>query len=107
MQRERLTIDIMITMFCQDVHGESKLCPQCRELHDYAQKKLDKCPFQEGKTSCVKCPVHCYQPEMRERVRAVMRHSGPKMIYRHPILAIAHLIDGRRKEPLKARKDSL
>jgi len=38
---------------------------------------------------------------MRKKIRAVMRYSGPRMIYRHPALAIAHLIDRLRKEPLK------
>jgi hypothetical protein len=34
---------------------------------------------------------------MRERVREVMRYSGPRMLTRHPVLAVAHLVDGRRK----------
>ena len=33
---------------------------------------------------------------MREEVREVMRHSGPRMLRRHPLLAVAHLLDGRR-----------
>ena len=33
---------------------------------------------------------------MRERVRAVMRYSGPRMLTRHPVLAVAHLADGRK-----------
>ncbi|NIP33651.1 MAG: hypothetical protein GWN18_01835, partial [Thermoplasmata archaeon] len=36
---------------------------------------------------------------MRERVREVMRYSGPRMLLRHPYLAIAHLRDGRRRPP--------
>ena len=47
----------------------------------------------------MKCPTHCYKPEMRERVRAVMRYSGPRMLREHPVLAIAHLADGRRRAP--------
>jgi hypothetical protein len=38
---------------------------------------------------------------MRERIREVMRYAGPRMILRHPILAIWHLLDGRRQEPLR------
>ncbi len=34
---------------------------------------------------------------MRERVRVVMRTAGPRMIWKHPILAIRHVIDGRQK----------
>jgi hypothetical protein len=31
---------------------------------------------------------------MREQVRAVMRYAGPRMLWRHPILALEHLWDG-------------
>ena len=33
---------------------------------------------------------------MRERVRVVMRTAGPRMIWRHPVLAVRHVLDGRR-----------
>ena len=33
---------------------------------------------------------------MREQVRVVMRYSGPRMLRLHPILAVAHLSDGRK-----------
>lgn len=98
--REGNTIALMIALYCHKHHSCERLCPECEELMDYALKRLDKCPFQEGKTTCAKCPVHCFKPAMRERIRAVMRYSGPRMIFRHPILTIWHLIDGRRKEPV-------
>jgi len=43
--------------------------------------------------------VHCYNAEMRERVRVMMRWSGPRMLLRHPVIAILHMIDGRRPAP--------
>lgn len=98
--REGRTVSVMIDLYCRKQHGGSELCPDCRELAVYAAERLWKCPFQNGKTTCAKCPVHCYKPAMRERIRAVMRYSGPRMIYRHPVLAVYHLVDGRRKEPL-------
>ncbi len=100
MARESKTIRVMIALYCRDHHLAKSLCPECRELLDYAQKRLEKCPFQEGKTTCAKCPVHCYSPQMRARVRSVMRYSGPRMLYRHPLLAVFHLIDGIRKKPV-------
>ena len=103
LKRESETIAVMITLFCRSRHGSRELCPECRELLDYARKRLEKCPFQEGKTTCAKCPVHCYKPEMRTRIRAIMRYSGPRMIYRHPVMAISHLIDGLRKEPVTGK----
>jgi hypothetical protein len=48
--------------------------------------------------------VHCYQREIRAQVREVMRYAGPRMLLRHPILAITHLIDGKRKAPALGRR---
>jgi hypothetical protein len=36
---------------------------------------------------------------MREQMRVVMRWAGPRMILRHPVMGIAHLIDERRPVP--------
>jgi hypothetical protein len=91
----------MISMYCRAQHGNGALCPDCAELNEYAMERLAKCPFQEGKTTCARCPVHCYRPEMREKIREVMRYAGPRMTYRHPVKAAIHLIHGRRREPLK------
>ncbi len=70
-----------------------ELCADCLELLEYAHKRLDHCKFGNEKTSCQKCQVHCYKPEMRERIRTVMRFSGPRMMLYHPIIAIRHLFE--------------
>ena len=102
MARERRTIEAMVRLYCRGRHGaEGDTCPECSELLEYALLRLERCPFQDGKTTCARCPVHCYKPDMRERVREVMRYSGPRMIRRHPVLALYHLLDGQRKEPLR------
>ena len=101
MKRDQKTLEAMIRMYCSHRHrGKDKLCGECTELMEYARVRLAKCPYQEGKTTCAKCPTHCYTPAMRERVRAVMRYAGPRMLYRHPLLAAHHYLDGLRKEPL-------
>ncbi len=98
--REINTIDTMITMHCHDMHNtRDVLCNDCQALLEYARERLGKCPYQEQKPTCAKCPIHCYKPEMREKVREVMKYSGPRMVYRHPVQAIRHFVDGRRKEP--------
>jgi len=98
MDRERKTIKAMIDIYCKNHHeSEGKLCLECQELFDYAMIRLDKCPFQEKKTTCGKCPIHCYSPIMRKKVKEVMKHSGPRMIFKHPILALHHVFDGRKK----------
>ncbi len=102
--REARTVRTMIGMYCRGQHHAKTLCDECRALEDYAMARLDKCPFDEGKTVCSLCPVHCYKPEMRQRVKAVMRYAGPRMMSRHPAMAITHLLDKRRKEPLSPLK---
>ncbi len=98
MAREHKTVKAMIRLFCTGNHGtHDGLCPSCRELREYATARLDKCPFREKKTTCAKCRVHCYKPLMRERIRQVMRYAGPRMSYRHPLLAFFHFVDGMKK----------
>ncbi len=105
MRREAVTIQAMIEMYCRDHHGtRDALCAECAALAAYAMERLRRCPYQEGKTTCAKCPIHCYKPNMREQVRVVMRYAGPRMMFRHPTMAAWHLFDGRRKEPIKPPK---
>src|SRR4030042_363529 len=97
LQREFKTVDASISIFCKGHHGSETICNECQELRKYAMERLGKCPFRKDKPTCAKCPVHCYKPIMREKIREVMRYAGPRMLYRHPVLAIRHLLDGRRK----------
>jgi len=99
--RERKTIAAMIAIYCRDIHGSTPAsCETCGGLGAYAQDRLIKCPFGLDKPPCLDCTVHCYHGEMRERVRVVMRHAGPRMLLRHPILTLLHLYwDSRRAAP--------
>jgi hypothetical protein len=103
MQREAKTVSNMIDIYCSTKHGTKRdeLCAACSELRDYSMLRLSKCPFQEGKTSCGKCRVHCYKPDMRARAKDMMRIAGPRMAYRHPYQTFRHFLDERRKEPTK------
>jgi hypothetical protein len=38
---------------------------------------------------------------MRENIRKIMRFSGPRMVFRYPLLTIYHFIDKKRNEPIK------
>jgi hypothetical protein len=99
-RREWKTMRAMIALHCEGVHaGHGGLCADCRELEEYAEKRLERCPYGETKPTCVDCPIHCYQQTMRERVRVVMRYAGPRMLLRHPFLALLHVVDGSRKAP--------
>ena len=99
--RELRTIEAMLRMYCR-AHGHPRrtpLCEGCSALLDYAGRRLERCVFGDAKPTCANCLVHCYSAEMRERVRVVMRWAGPRMLLRHPILGILHLVDGRRPAP--------
>jgi len=96
LERERKTIKVMIGMYCRKYHNkEMKGCETCTELFSYASKKLDCCTFRNDKPVCSKCPIHCYKPEMREKIKTVMRYSGPRMIFQHPVLAFYHTMHGK------------
>jgi hypothetical protein len=89
----------MVDMYCRHHHGRPALCETCSDLLTYARRRLDRCPYGIDKPTCVNCPVHCYRADERERMRQIMRWSGPRMLRRHPVLAVLHLIDGRRAAP--------
>ena len=91
-EREKEVVSLMISLYCRKKHGGKTLCPECAALDDYARSRSDRCPFMETKTFCSACKVHCYQPEMREQIRTVMRWAGPRMLPVHPILSIRHVI---------------
>lgn len=97
-QREQKTVSLMIAIYCRKKHGSKTLCPDCAGLAAYAQARSEKCPFMETKTFCSHCNVHCYKPDMREKIRAVMRFSGPRMMFYHPIMAIRHGIESNREK---------
>ena len=97
MNVEMRTVEVMIGIYCRAFHGQGRLCPECSALLHYARERIAKCPFGIGKPVCNRCTVHCYQPEMRERIRTVMRYAGPRMLWRHPVLAIRHLVRSRRQ----------
>lgn len=105
-EREKEMVSDMILLYCRKQHkavrkasglGKTDLCPECAELEAYARMRSDKCPFMETKTFCSNCKVHCYKPDMRERIRMVMRFSGPRMLFVHPVAAVRHVIESHRE----------
>ena len=106
MRRELRTFEVMIGIDCAGHHkaagataastprvataGASGLCLECHALLDYAACRLAVCPFGTAKPAFADCPVHCYRPAMKEAVKQVMRYAGPRMLLRHPFLALMH-----------------
>ena len=104
--RESTTLLKMAEIYCKDQHQDrirqnNGLCEECAALMTYADLRLERCVFGENKPQCVKCPIHCYKPAMRKSARKLMVYSGPKMLLKHPILSIFHILDGFRKTKRK------
>lgn len=72
-----------VGIYCRKQHGSAPddLCPECRDLLTYAEERRERCPL-DPKPSCKSCPIHCYRPEMRTRIRRVMAFSGRYMALR-------------------------
>ncbi len=97
--REQLTMAKMVGIYCSAHHDDvsEPLCTACREFLEYAELRLEKCPYGEEKPTCSNCPIHCYKPDRKAQATKIMRFAGPRMLLRHPLLAIAHQLDGFRK----------
>lgn len=105
LEEEHRTIIAMLTIFCKAHHNfDGHLCINCEELSQYSYARLQNCPFKDHKPTCGNCSVHCYKNTMRSEIKNVMRYSGPRMLMRHPIMAIKHLIHSQRKAPLMQNK---
>lgn len=97
--REKKTVSAMIRLYCQH-HHQDPHCRHCRQLREFAHQRLNRCRYGHGhKPTCANCNIHCYAPAMRKQIQQVMKWSGPRMLLRHPWLAIRHLLDGWRKAP--------
>lgn len=96
--REKITVSHMIKLYCKHHHKGKDLCDSCSHLHDYAMKRLENCPYEDDKPTCAECPIHCYRKKEKEEIRKIMRYSGPRMIFYHPIMAVFHLIDEKKKK---------
>ncbi len=98
--REKITMEKMILLYCQAKHQtDGALCGDCQRLADYAGQRLSHCLFGAQKPVCAKCPVHCYRPVMRAQIIEVMRFAGPRMLFKHPQLAVLHLLDSWQSRP--------
>lgn len=91
-ESEKRIVELMIRMYCRRrLHADGQP-DEYAGLLAYAHKRLSLCRFGEKKTSCKRCPVHCYARDKRELMRKVMRWCGPRMLLYHPIITIKHYL---------------
>jgi hypothetical protein len=101
LKREHQTLVCMTGVYCEDHHDQpaGELCDSCAGLMKYSETRLAKCPYGQAKPTCAKCPIHSYKKQQREQVQQLMRYAGPRMITKHPVMAVRHLLDGVKKPP--------
>lgn len=103
-EKEIKIVTYMIELYCKKNHGgkRGELCGECAALLDYVKLRRSKCPWGDGKPFCSNCSIHCYKPDMRAKIAKVMRFSGPRIIFSHPVAATRHLIESKaQKRKLK------
>jgi len=99
LDREKETVKKIIQLHCKKTEdGEENICDGYENLIEYALERLDSCPFGDNKPICARCKVHCYKPEMRDKIRIIMRKSGYKMLFYHPVLLFKHILDQLRDD---------
>ena len=100
---EKKVVRKMIAIYCRANHKPaSGLCDECTTLNDYAMKRLENCPFGENKPTCETCSVHCYKSDMRLKIQKVMRFTGPRMLFLHPVDTIRHFYKEHKRNRLYA-----
>jgi hypothetical protein len=113
-QKEKADIQILIRfvhIFCREKHRENskrpfsppveevaplvqkgvRLCETCSELLSYGIRKRSRCPY-DPKPMCKKCETQCYNRKYQERVREVMKFSGPYLIKRGRLDLLYHYL---------------
>ena len=92
-ENKKSTVSFMINLYCKNHHSSPNTpCKSCRELIAYSHNKIEKCPNLDSNTTCGNCEIHCYNQEMQNQIKKVMKYSGPRMIFHRPLTAIKHII---------------
>lgn len=95
--KEKTIVSNMIYLYCKDKHSIIKdLCEDCEGLKNYSISKLNNCRYSNKKPVCKKCNTHCYNPTMKEKIKNVMRYSGPRMLFLHPLNTVYYLLKNIR-----------
>jgi hypothetical protein len=69
----------------------AQLCESCSKLLAYGVRKRFRCPY-DPKPMCKKCETQCYSRHYRQRVREVMRFSGPYLMKRGRLDLLYHYL---------------
>lgn len=103
LKREATLLESMVRDYCKRHYGGERLCDNCKAFLTYALTRLAYCPFGENKPTCLKCKIHCYRSEQKETAKIIMRQEGPRMLFKHPVLTVEHMIKNLKEAPEKPR----
>jgi hypothetical protein len=82
--REKRIIAKMIKIYCGKKHKSDGLCSDCSNLLVYCENKINSCRWIKNKPNCSSCTTVCFSKENREKLRNIMRFSGPRLLYLDP-----------------------
>ena len=103
-EKEKKVIGVMISIYCKKKHHQKVLCTECEDLQNFALKRLSHCRHGDNKTFCSSCSTHCYPPHYKEKIKAVMRFSGPRLIFSHPIMVMDHILESIKHKRQNKKK---
>lgn len=106
-QKEKRMMTMIAKLYCRGKKhpaGGLDLCPCCVELLNYAHSRTDRCPRMAEKTFCSKCPSPCYEPARREAIREMMCYAAPRLLLRHPIPVVKHMLVSKARESCRGRE---
>ncbi len=103
--KEKELITIMINLYNKKKFKQKQLTKEMQELLDYSYLRIENCPHRKKnlngeKPFCSCCSIQCYKADMRQNMVEVMKFSGPRILFSHPIVAIDHL-----QKTLKFKKE--
>lgn len=105
-EQEKRIVSLMIRTYCRGHHGTRQgLCPECQTLQEYALLRADRCRLSKQRPFAPTAECIATKPAMREKIRAVMRYSGPRMLFSHPVLVVRHGIESIREKKRLEREN--
>ena len=97
-EKEKKVVKLMILKYCKGNNHLGEPCDDCSKLIQYVDTRIDNCPFMETKTYCSNCKVHCFKLDMQQQIKKVMKYSGPRMLFSHPIMVLDHIYQGMKNK---------
>ncbi len=85
LMREFIILSYMIELYCKRHHQHPTLCNECLTL-----LALCKRGYEDGFNGT---PATYFDPEQQRQMREVMKWAGPRLFFRHPVLAIRYFLD--------------